>query len=71
MEEYPRNWLPVDSLAVDLSLNFNDYEQAAQLFRHSMQLDPQQPKSPSGLARRIWLWDESRTPKRFSTQLRR
>jgi eukaryotic-like serine/threonine-protein kinase len=51
MEEYPRDWLPVDSLAVDLSSNFNEYEQAAQLFRHSMQLDPQQPNSPSGLAR--------------------
>jgi len=51
MEEYPRDWLPVDSLAVDLAANFNEYEQAAQLFRHSMQLDPQQPNSPSGLAR--------------------
>ena len=51
MEEYPRDWLPVDSLAVDLSSNFNEYEQAAQLFRHSMQLDPHQPNSPSGLAR--------------------
>ena len=51
MDEYPRDWLPVDSLAVDLVSNFNEPEQAGQLFRHSMQLDPQQPNSPSGLAR--------------------
>jgi tetratricopeptide (TPR) repeat protein len=51
MEEYPRDWLPVDSLAGDLASNFNEYTQAAQLFSHAMQLDPQQPNSPSGLAR--------------------
>jgi DNA-binding winged helix-turn-helix (wHTH) protein/tetratricopeptide (TPR) repeat protein len=51
MEEYPRDWLPVDSLAWRLTFNFNEYKQATQLFSHAMQLDPQQPNSPSGLAR--------------------
>jgi len=50
MEEYPRDWLPVDSLAGRLAFNFNEYEQAAQLFSHAMQLEPHQPYSPSGLA---------------------
>jgi tetratricopeptide (TPR) repeat protein len=50
MEEYPQDWLPVDGLAGRLILNFDEYEQAAQLFSHAMQLDPHQPYSPSGLA---------------------
>ena len=50
MEEYPRDWIPVDSLAACLSFNFNEYEQAARLYSHAIQLDPQQPYSPSGLA---------------------
>lgn len=50
MEEYPRDWLPVDGLAGSLTANFNEYEQAAQLHRRAMQLDPQQPYSPAGLA---------------------
>ena len=50
MEEYPRDWIPVDGLAERLTSNFNEYEQAARLFSHAMQLDPQQPYSPAGLA---------------------
>jgi len=50
MEEYPRDWLPVDGLAARLISSFNEYEQAAQLFSRATQLDPQQPYSPSGLA---------------------
>jgi DNA-binding winged helix-turn-helix (wHTH) protein/tetratricopeptide (TPR) repeat protein len=50
MEEYPRDWLPLDGLAARLISNFNEYEQAAQLFSRATQLDPQQPYSPSGLA---------------------
>jgi len=50
MEEYPRDWIPIDGLAWRLTFNFNEYGQAPQLFSHAMQLDPQQPFSPSGLA---------------------
>jgi eukaryotic-like serine/threonine-protein kinase len=50
MEEYPRDWIPLDGLAWRLASNFNEYEQAAQLFSRATQLDPQQPFSPAGLA---------------------
>jgi len=50
IEEYPRDWIPVDSLAFLLTFDFNEHEKAVQLFIHAMQLDPQQPYSPSGLA---------------------
>ena len=50
MEEYPRDWIPLDGLAGRLTSNFNEYEQAAQLFSRATQLDPQQPFSRSGQA---------------------
>jgi DNA-binding winged helix-turn-helix (wHTH) protein/tetratricopeptide (TPR) repeat protein len=52
IEEYPRDWIPVDSLAATYSLYYsNEYDKAAELYRRSMELDPQQPMSPAGLAR--------------------
>ena len=50
MEEYPRDWLPVDSLATTLRLYFNQYDKAVELDQRAIELDPQQPFSPSGLA---------------------
>ena len=51
IEEYPRDWIPVDSLAATYNLYYsNEYAKAAELYRRSMELDPQQPLSPAGLA---------------------
>ena len=50
MEEYPRDWLPVDSLAAVYTLCCNEYEKAAELCRRAIQLDPQQPFSRARLA---------------------
>ena len=51
IEEYPRDWIPVDSLAATYSMFYsNEHEKAAELYRRSMELDPQQPMSPAGLA---------------------
>jgi DNA-binding winged helix-turn-helix (wHTH) protein/tetratricopeptide (TPR) repeat protein len=50
MEEYPRDWLPVDSLATTLRFYFNQYDKAVELDQRAIELDPQQPFSPSGLA---------------------
>jgi len=50
MEEYPRDWLPLDSLAATLLSDFNQYDKAGELYQRAMELDPEQPFSPSGLA---------------------
>jgi tetratricopeptide (TPR) repeat protein len=50
MQEYPRDWIPVDSLATTLRFYFNQYEKTVELYQRAMLLDPQQPLSPSGLA---------------------
>jgi eukaryotic-like serine/threonine-protein kinase len=50
MEEYPRDWLPVDSLGTTLRLYSSQYEKTVDLYQRAMVLDPQQPFSPSGLA---------------------
>jgi len=50
MEEYPRDWLPVDSLGTTLRLYSSQYDKTVELYQRAMELDPQQPFSPSGLA---------------------
>lgn len=51
MAEYPRDWLPVNSLADTYSSVLGQYERSAELFNRAWQLDSQQPYSPSGLAK--------------------
>jgi eukaryotic-like serine/threonine-protein kinase len=50
MEEYPRDWLPVHSLADLYASILGQYEKSAELDNLAMQLDSQQPYSPSGIA---------------------
>ncbi len=50
MEEYPRDWLPVHSLADLYASILGQYEKSAELDKQAWQLDSQQPYSPSGLA---------------------
>jgi tetratricopeptide (TPR) repeat protein len=50
MEEYPRDWIPLDSLAGDYSWYLGQHEKGAQLYERAWALDPQQPFSPAGLA---------------------
>ena len=51
MEEYPRDWIPVDSLATVYASYFNESGKAVELYQRAMQLDPQQSYSRVGLAR--------------------
>ncbi len=50
MVEYPRDWLPVNSLANLYASILGQYEKSAELDDRAWRLDSQQPYSPSGLA---------------------
>jgi eukaryotic-like serine/threonine-protein kinase len=50
MEEYPRDWLPMHSLADLYATTLGQYEKSAELDDRAWQLDSQQPYSPAGLA---------------------
>ncbi|MBZ5653074.1 MAG: winged helix-turn-helix domain-containing protein [Acidobacteriia bacterium] len=51
IEEYPRDWLPVNSLADSYASPLGQYEKSAELYNRAWELDFQQPYSPSGLAK--------------------
>ena len=50
MKEYPRDWLPLDSLAASYSWFLGQQQKAAELYDRAWELDPRQPYSPAGLA---------------------
>jgi DNA-binding winged helix-turn-helix (wHTH) protein/tetratricopeptide (TPR) repeat protein len=49
-QEYPRDWLPLDSLADVYSWYFGQEEKSAELYDRAWRLDTHQPFSPAGLA---------------------
>lgn len=51
MEEFPRDWLPVNSLADSYGSALGQYEKSAELYNRAWKLDFQQPYSPAGLAK--------------------
>jgi DNA-binding winged helix-turn-helix (wHTH) protein/tetratricopeptide (TPR) repeat protein len=51
MEEFPRDWLPVNSLADSYGSALGQYDKSAELYNRAWKLDFQQPYSPAGLAK--------------------